>query len=145
MCSQYNRHTCHASSSCDSSSLRWMASSNWLFRDIISFLLLTNSTSIRFFLWRVTEQLNIRESVFLKLTFIIGQDSRRKKNQAVLNFEIKQEAASYLAMASSRSLMACWTTSPCSSTSCSLCLSCVFSCCSCVFWRCRRRRETWEA
>lgn len=44
--------TCQASSSCDSSSLRWMASSNWLLRDIISFLLLTSSSSIRFFLQR---------------------------------------------------------------------------------------------
>lgn len=44
--------TCQASSSCDSASLRWMASNNWLFRDIMSFLLLTNSASIRFFLQR---------------------------------------------------------------------------------------------
>lgn len=44
--------TCQASSSCDSSSLRWMASNNWLFRHIMSFLLFSNSASIRFFLER---------------------------------------------------------------------------------------------
>lgn len=42
-------------------------------------------------------------------------------------------------MASSRSLMACWTTSACSCTLCSFCLSSVFSCCSWTFWR----RKKW--
>jgi len=47
--------TCQSSSSCDSSSLRWMASNNRLLSDIMSFLLFNNSTSIRFFLPRKNE------------------------------------------------------------------------------------------
>lgn len=58
--------TCQASSSCDSSSLRWMASNNWLFRDIMSFLLLTNSASIRFFLPRSDETSSVTSQWYIK-------------------------------------------------------------------------------
>lgn len=55
--------TCQASSSWDSSSLRWMASSSWLFRYIMSFLLRTSSASTAVFLHREGNQNIITHSV----------------------------------------------------------------------------------
>lgn len=109
--------TCQASSSWESSSFRWIASNNWLFKDIMSFLLRTNSASIRFFL-QPKEETSSVTSLWLD---ILHRTMR----------------ATHLAMASSRSLMACCVVSVCCPALCSFCLISVFSCCSWVF--CQRK------
>lgn len=145
----------------------------------MSFLLLTNSASIRFFLpWKdeissVTWQSNTRKSnskLAPIMAFFVRNDGNYwifdqtcrtdvDENQYqlllynkhvdeseyvgyhyYLHWEYwKRRIASHLAMASSRSLMACWATAACSCALCSFCLSSVFSCCSWTFCR----RKTW--
>lgn len=132
--------TCQASSSCDSSNLRWMASSNWLFRDIMSFLLLTNSASIRFFLpikgyisfkcsyWK---QVQASSDILDKITSLAA----RVKQTGGFFSQHHGGAESHFAIASSRSLIACLVVSAFSCELASSFFSLAFSCRSKMFWR----------